>query len=112
MIDPAGNVVINKWEDCNVATCPVEELDTCVTIGGPAEGKKCKFPFTINGETYNDCITGKLETSCTETLLWGFFKIKTCQVSKKYSEFLVHFLLKFLAGGPGGKEMVLHGHDQ
>ena len=81
MIDPAGNVVINKWENCNVATCPVEEEPgTCLTIGGPDVGKECKFPFTINGETFTDCITGKMETSCTETLVWGIFKVKTCKV--------------------------------
>ena len=83
-VDPAGNVVTNMWADCHVDTCPVEGSETCLTIGGPSVNTPCVFPFTIKGETYNECVTGKIETSCMTTILWGVFTIKTCKVNNKF----------------------------
>ena len=55
-VDPGGNVVTNSWEDCNVGTCPIEDgEDTCMTVAGPSINQPCVFPFTVGGETYNDC---------------------------------------------------------
>lgn len=82
-VDPAGNVVYNSWGDCSVDSCPLEEgPGPCDTIGGPSEGRPCVFPFTVRGVSHTECITGQVETSCSEILLWGIFTVKTCKVRR------------------------------
>ena len=79
-VDPAGNVVFNKWGDCQESVCPVEEGGECDTVGGPGQGQPCVFPFSVGGETHWECTTGSVETGCSTVVLWGVITVKTCKV--------------------------------
>ena len=79
-VDPSGTVVTNKWGDCKVDTCPVEESSSCKTIGGPDIDQPCSFPFTIGNETYHECVTGRILYDCVKYLLWGIIEVTKCKV--------------------------------
>merc|ERR1712048_1266675 len=53
--DPQGMHVEGKWGVCGQACFE----EGCKTAGseGVGAGKKCRFPFTFEGKTYNECTT-------------------------------------------------------
>ena len=112
-IDPAGEVVTNRWEDCSLASCPAEEKPACLTVGGPDEGAPCAFPFTIGEETYSECVEGLRETGCITTTYWGFLTIKTCKVTWPGLVWLeLRSMLNVSVRGFGLRTLVLHRHHQ
>jgi len=61
MTDQSGNVVINRWGDCDLdngfSSCEADSQPsaTCITTGGPTPNRPCVFPFKHNGRTYSMC---------------------------------------------------------
>jgi len=60
--DSKGEVVFNKWGDCNISTlssCQAESLASspvsCITSSGPRPNQDCVFPFRYLGVTYTAC---------------------------------------------------------
>merc|ERR1719383_1252425 len=45
----------NKWAYCDVGACPIEQGCPTKSSGGTTPGRRCVFPFTYDGETFNNC---------------------------------------------------------
>jgi len=63
MVDQIGNVITNRWGDCDTAgrlsSCETDSrsssVSSCITKGGPTPNRPCVFPFKHNGRTYSTC---------------------------------------------------------